>query len=162
MEDTARDAFDYFLDMETGEIIILSEDILNRARGLLSQHLDEDLADYEEVEFDEPPEVPSWMEDEVELALDIYLYEKDRYARIPERDTESGFKAMRSFAEQLDDPQMKKSLLAILEGPGAFRRFKDALDPHPKMKKLWYGFNAKAAKDEMKEWLRTLSIAGIP
>jgi hypothetical protein len=162
MEDTARDAFDYFLDIETGDIIVLSEDILNRARFVLSQELDEDLTDYEEVEFDEPPEVPEWMEDEIELALDIFLHEKDRYVRIPEREAESGFRAMQGFAEQLGDPQLKESLLGILNGPGAFRRFKDALDPHPKMKKLWYGFNAKVARDEIREWLRTLSIEGNP
>jgi hypothetical protein len=162
MEDTARDAFDYFLDIETGEIIILSEDILNKARGLLSQDLDEDLADYEEVEFDEPLDVPEWMEDEIELALDIFLYEKERYVRIPEREAGKGHRAMKDFAEQLEDPQIQKSLLAILDGAGAFRRFKDALDAYPKTKKRWHGFNAKVAKDEMKEWLRTLSIEGVP
>ena len=73
MEDTVRDAFDYFLDTETGDIVILSEDILRRARGLLSEGFDEDMADYEEVEFDVPVEVPEWMEDEIELALDIFL-----------------------------------------------------------------------------------------
>jgi hypothetical protein len=61
----------------------------------------------------------------------------------------------------LTDPQIKQSLLVLLEGPGAFRRFKDALDSYPKIKKLWYGFNAKVAKDEMREWLRSISIEGI-
>ncbi|MDA8432821.1 MAG: hypothetical protein M0Z60_07645, partial [Nitrospiraceae bacterium] len=75
MEDTTRDAFDYFLDSETGEIIILSEDILGKARQMLLRELDEDIAEYEEVEFDEPPDFPEWMEDEIELALDIFLDE---------------------------------------------------------------------------------------
>jgi hypothetical protein len=162
MEDTVRDAFDYFLDTETGEIIILSEDILARARGLLSEGVDEDMADYEEVEFDEPVEVPEWMEDEIELALDIFLYEKSRYARIPERMAENVFRAMRDFAGKIDDLRLREEILALLDGPGVFRKFKDALDPYPKLKKLWYGFNAKVARDEMKEWLRTLSIEGIP
>ena len=39
MEDTARDAFDYFLDRETGEIIILSEDIINKAQAILAGKL---------------------------------------------------------------------------------------------------------------------------
>ncbi len=162
MEDTVRDAFDYFLDTETGEIIILSEDILSRARGLLSEGIDEDMADYEEVEFDVPVEVPEWMEDEIELALYIFLYEKDRYARIPERVTDNGYKTMKDFTEKLEDLPLKQRLLSLLDGPGVFRKFKDALDPYPKLKKLWYGFNAKIARDEMKEWLRTLSIEGIP
>ncbi len=162
MEDTVRDAFDYFLDTETGEIIILSEDILKRAKGLLSEGIDEDMADYEEVEFDVPVEVPEWMEDEIELALDIFLYEKDRYIRIPERMAEKGYRAMKEFTDKLEAPELKQELLALLDGRGAFRKFKDALDPYPKQKKLWYGFNARVAREEMKEWLQSLSIEGIP
>ncbi len=162
MEDTVRDAFDYFLDTETGEIIILSEDILKRAKGLLSEGIDEDMADYEEVEFDVPVEVPEWMEDEIELALDIFLYEKDRYIRIPERTAEKGYRAMKEFTDKLEASDLKQELLALLDGRGAFRKFKDALDPYPKLKKLWYGFNAGVAREEMKEWLRSLSIEGIP
>ena len=161
MEDTTREAFDYFLDKETGEIIILSEDILGKARQILLHELDEDMTEYEEVEFDEPPDFPDWMEDEVELALDIFLNEEERYARVPEREAAAGFRAMNGFAEGLDDARLRESLLEILDGPGAFRRFKDALDPHPRLKKLWYGYNAKAARDEMKAWLQSLSIEGI-
>ncbi|MDA8433942.1 MAG: UPF0158 family protein, partial [Nitrospiraceae bacterium] len=140
---------------------ILSEDILGKARQMLLRELDEDIAEYEEVEFDEPPDFPEWMEDEIELALEIFLNERERYARIPEREAAAGYRAMKGFAEGLDDPGVKEALLAILDGPGAFRRFKDALDSHPKLKKLWYGYNAKIAKDEMKEWLQSLSIEGV-
>ncbi len=162
MEDTVRDAFDYFLDTETGEIIILSEDILKKAKGLLSEGIDDDMSDYEEVEFDVPVEVPEWMEDEIELALEIFLYEKDRYVRIPERMTKKGYEAMKEFIDQLEDPELKQEFIVLLDGRGSFRKFKDALDPHPKLKKQWYGFNARVAKEEMKEWLRSLSIKGIP
>ena len=158
MEDTEREAFDYFLDRETGEIVILSEDILSRARGLLAEEFDEDMDNYDEVEFDEVVEIPEWMEDEIELALDILVSEKERYERIPERKARSGFAAMRQFTEQLKDAELKTRLLEILDGQGAFRRFKDALENYPKERKLWYGFNAKATKDEIRGWLHSLSI----
>ena len=158
MEDIARDAFDYFLDKETGEIVILSEDILNRAHCILCEEFDEDMYGYDEVEFDEEVDIPEWMEDEIELALDILVCEKERYARIPERDARSGFAAMRQFTEKVRDPELKTILLEILDGQGAFRRFKDALESHPKERKLWYGFNAKATKDELRGWLRSLLI----
>ncbi|HSB30776.1 MAG TPA: hypothetical protein VLD55_04175, partial [Candidatus Sulfobium mesophilum] len=82
MEDTVRDAFDYFLDLKTGEVLILSEDILDRARLLLSRNVDEDMDNFEEVVFDREIDIPAWMEDEVELALDIFLG-GDNYVRIP-------------------------------------------------------------------------------
>ena len=159
MEDTEREAFDYFLDAETGDVIILSEDIINRARFILDECLDEDMADYEEVEFDEEHDLPEWMEDEVELALDIFINEKERYARIPERRHRNGYSAMKEFTDGLDkNPKLRDKLSAILDGKGAFRRFKDALAPYPRERKQWYRFNAKVVRDEIMEWLKSIGV----
>lgn len=160
MEDTVRDAFDYFLDVETGEVLILSEDILNRAGLLLSRDFDEDLEYYEEVVFDREIDIPEWMEDEIELALDIFL-NGDNYVRIPERASRNVYEAMDKFIEKIEDAQLNRDLRQILAGQGSFRRFKDALEPYPKVRKLWYGFNAKAAKKEITAWLQSLSIEPI-
>ncbi len=156
MEDLSREAFDYFLDTRTDEIIILSEDIINKAREILNEAVDDDMADYEEVEFDEDYDIPEWMDEEIELALDIFIFEKDRYKRIPERDSRKGFAAMKEFTDSLEDRELKEDLQNILDGKGAFRKFKDALESYPKERKLWYGFNAKAARQEMAEWLQTI------
>ena len=158
MEDTARDAFDYFLDRETGEVVILSEDIMNKARAVLEESFDEDMADFDGVEFDEEQEIPEWMEDEIELALDIFLDNEDRYVRIPERSPLQGYAAMREFTEGLENIQLKNELLMILDGKGVFRRFKDTLELYPKERKQWYGFNAKLSKKEIMEWLGYIGI----
>ncbi|TAN37948.1 MAG: hypothetical protein EPN25_14715 [Nitrospirae bacterium] len=160
MEDIEREAFDYFLDRETGDIIILSEDIIARAHGLLEENFDDDLAEYDEVELDHDFTVPEWIEDEVELALDIFLRQPEQYARVPERQSRGGYEAMKEFTELVDDPDLKKDLLEILEGKGAFRRFKTALDDHPKARKQWYGLNAKLARREIFEWLASIGIDG--
>ncbi len=65
---------------------------------------------------------------------------------------------MSEFTDSLKDPHIKKKLGRILEGRGAFRRFKDALDPYPRERKLWYGFNAKAIRKVIEKWLETLGI----
>jgi hypothetical protein len=157
MEDTARDAFDYFLDLETGEVLIISEDILNRARVILSRHFDEDMGDYEEVVFDQDIEIPDWVEDEIELAVDIFL-SGDNYARIPERAPKSVYAAMSEFALKIEDARLSRELTQILDGPGTFRRFKNALEPY---RKLWYGYSAKIARKEIMEWLQSLSIEAV-
>ncbi len=158
MEDTVRDAFDYFLDRETGEVIILSEDIINKAQAILDESYDDDIGDFEEVVVEKVPEIPDWMEDEIELALDIFIHEKDRYARIPERNPQFGYNAMKAFAETVGDETLRQTLLELLDGKNAFRRFKDALGPYPKERKLWYGFNAKASSAEIEAWLKAIGI----
>ena len=158
MEDLVRDAFDYFLDRETGEIIILSEDIIKKAQEILEESYDDDIGDFEDVEVEKVPVIPEWMEDEIELALDIFIYEKERYERIPERNHQYGYNTMKEFALTLDDETLKQTLLGLLDGKNAFRRFKDALGQYPKERKLWYGFNAKAARNEIEAWLKTIGI----
>ena len=86
MEDIIRDSFDYFFDTDTGEVITFSEEILNEVKSRLydgdSEDIDEDI---EYIEFDEEPEIPDWMEDEVEMAMEILFDVDERYVRIPER-----------------------------------------------------------------------------
>lgn len=161
MEDTVRDAFDYFLDRETGDIIILSEDIIKKAQAILEESYDDDIGDFEDVEVEKEPVIPEWMEDEIELALDIFIYEKDRYIRIPERDPRYGYNTMKAFTETLGDEALRQTIMELLDGKNAFRRFKDALGPYPKERKLWYGFNAKTARDEIEAWLKTTGIYGV-
>jgi hypothetical protein len=156
MEDTVRDAFDYFLDRETGDIIILSEDIIGRAKTILEEEFDDDMAAFEEVEFDGEYDIPEWMEDEVELAVRIFLEEEGRYVRIPERRPGNVFSAMREFTEGLENNMLREELLAILDGKGSFRRFKDALEPHPKERKKWYGFSTSKAKKEIEDWIQSI------
>lgn len=158
MEDVNREAFDYFLDTETGEVIILSEDIIQRAHTILCERVEEDASEYDEIEFDEVQEIPDWMEEEIELALEIFLDEQNRYLRIPERNSDHGFAAMKRFIETIQEGELKDELNRILDGKGVFRRFKDAIDTSPKEKKAWYGFNAKAVKGEIENWLESLGI----
>ena len=152
-EDTEREAFDYFLDTKTGEVIILSAEIIALARDILAQTYDDDISDYEEVEPDVLPEIPEWIEDEIELALDVFLLDQDRYKRIPERKPSDTYAAMKKFADTLENQHLREQLWQALDGQGAFRKFKDLLVLYPKERKLWHNFNAKAAKKESESWL---------
>jgi hypothetical protein len=157
-EDAEREAFDYFLDRQTGEIIILSAEIIALAQEILSQSYEDDIADYEDVEPDEVPDIPEWMEDEIELALHVFLQEHDRFERIPERKPADTYAAMKIFAETLENRQLGELLYQALDGQGTFRKFKNLLAPYPKERKLWHSFNARTVKNELVEWLTSLAI----
>ncbi len=158
MEDRDRDAFDYFLDLETGELVILSHEVMGEAARLLDDTYEDDLDDFDDVIVEQEPDIPPWAEDEVELALEILIQDDSRYVRVPERQTDSVFRAMHQFAESVEESPLREELLASLDGAGAFRRFKDALADHPKERKLWWGFSSQIAKEEIRQWLLTLGI----
>lgn len=162
MEDVARDAFDYFLDLETGEVIPLSDEVVRQLKArLCDDWIDEiegDMGDIEYIEFDEEPEIPDWMTDEMEVMLEILLDESGRYVRIPERENRIAYQSMKNFIDMIQDPLLKAELLSALNGKGAFRKFKETLVRFPKERKRWHGFNAKAVKKEISEWLKSLGV----
>jgi hypothetical protein len=162
MEDVSRDTFDYFLDMVTGEVIAFSEEILSEFKSRLYDSDSDEIGDeIEYIEFDEEPDLPYWMEDEVELALKIVLDEEGRYVRIPEREPPMAYKSMSDFIETVKDPLLREELSNALNGKGAFRRFKDVLIDYPKERKRWHGFNAKAMKMEIIEWVRSIGVEPV-
>jgi hypothetical protein len=159
MEDVVRDSFDYFLDLETGEVMSFSEEILRDVKLRLYADDSEEIGDeIEYIEFDEVPEIPDWMEDEVELALEILFDTQERYPRIPERRSAAAYQSMAGFIETVEDPLLKEELSAALNGKGAFRKFKDILRARPRERKIWHGYNAKAMKKEIVEWLGSIRI----
>jgi hypothetical protein len=158
MEDTEREAFDYYLDLNSGEVVVLSSEIIGMAQDILGSAYDDDSDDFDDVEPDEVPEIPEWMEDEIELALDVLMHEEEKYIRIPERSPQHAYNSMKAYAETLEDDKLRTDLLATLDGPGSFRAFKDLLDPHPKLKKKWYTFNAAETKKEIAAWISSIQI----
>lgn len=159
MEDIVRDSFDYYFDTETGEIISLSEEMMEELESRLYDAGDEELEeDIECIEYDEEPELPDWMLDEIDLALEVLLDEDRRYVRIPERPSDKAYKAMSGFSESIEESVLKVELIDALTGKGAFRKFKDVLIHHPKERKRWHGFNAKAMKKEVTLWLESIGV----
>ncbi len=162
MEDVSRDSFDYYLDLETGEVMTFSEEILNEVQSRLYPDDSDEIEDnIEYMEFDEEPDLPEWMEDEIELVLEILLDENGQYVRIPERKRSLAFTSMAAFAETVEDPALREELLLSLDGKGAFRKFKDALLHRPGARKKWHGHNAKAMREEIIEWLTLLGVKPV-
>ena len=162
MEDVLRDTFDYFIDLETGEVTAFSEEILLEVKSRLYESDSDEIGDdVEYMEFDEEPDIPDWMADEMELVLEILLDENGRYIRIPERESHRAYHSMAAFTECIDDPVLKEELSTVLNGRGAFRRFKDILLAYPKERKRWHGYNAQAVKMEIAEWLRSIGVEPV-
>ncbi|MDP2753552.1 MAG: UPF0158 family protein, partial [Nitrospirota bacterium] len=89
------------------------------------------------------------------------LDEGGRYVRIPEREPAAAYKSMSEFIDTVEDKALREELSNALNGKGAFRRFKDVLIDYPKERKRWHGFNAKAMKMEIIEWVRSIGVEPV-
>ncbi len=163
MEDVRRPKHDYYLDIETGRIIKLPVDLMERTLDQLYSDYYEDESNEEvlfDSELDTSAELPEEVFDELETAISV-VPEADRYLRIPERDSSEAFECMKVFTNTVADSTLRPELLDSLKGTGAFRKFKNALIDFPKERKEWNRYNAKRMRAVVKEWLEDNGIRPI-
>lgn len=116
------------------------------------------------------PDAPSFFLDrqsgQVELWLDPLVSgeenefdpEDDRHERIPQRSSHEAYEGMRTFAESLDEEDVRDRLFAALEGKGAFRRFKDVLRGAPDLEARFFAFQREVLLREALAWLKSIEI----
>ena len=79
--------------------------------------------------------------------------DEKRFLRIPEREPDEAFQIMKGFIKTVTNRELQGRLRDALNGAGAFRRFKDTLRSNKKERKRWHGYNAKAMRRVIDEWL---------
>jgi hypothetical protein len=122
----------YYLDSQTGEVIPISSG---------SEFSDD---------FDSNQE----MEDAIEC-------DPTRYIRVPNISSREAYENMEEFIETLGDPNLKEKLYIAIDGPGAFRRFKDVLISYPEERERWFALRDKKIENKGLEWLKSIRIEKI-
>jgi len=146
VEDVSRDCLEYYLDTETGQVIVLSDEASRYAEG------DEDII----IE-----DLPDWQKAEIEIAQNIRNNNTERYINIPEKPTYESYNMMVDFTENIEDELLIDKLNIALDGKGAFRRFKNVLKDYPDYEKKWYTFKERKMKEEAIEWLSSMGIKAV-
>lgn len=163
MEDIKRDRHDYYLDLETGAVVRISEGALRNSLATLytsdpDDNVDEDIL--VDSEIDTSAEMPDEILDALETSLSVIL-DSERYARIPERDSREAFAGMRKFADSVEKGPLKDSLLHALGGRNSFRKFKKLLADHQRERKKWHTFNAKQMRSVIRAWIEDLGFRPV-
>jgi len=146
MEDTNRTDMDYYLDKETGEVIITSEETFRYA---------------EEDEDKIKEDLPDWQKEDIKLAKDILFKNPDRYICLPERPSYEGYNLMVEFAEKVEDELLREKLYIALDGKGAFRRFKNVIADYSDYREKWFKFRDERLNKKVIEWLSSIGIEPV-
>src|SRR5437763_2444817 len=126
-EDANTEAANY-LDLETGEVIRVSDEI---QRGLerLYEELD-GVEDEDQSAFAAALRrraLPDWMKEAIREADQVEAGYGSRYVRVPALESSEGYQIMEDFIATVGDRRMQGLLELAIRGRGAFRRFKDVL-----------------------------------
>ena len=128
-----------FLNKKTGEVVLMTDYAMRAA------------------EDDEPIEdLADWERDLVATAKEI-MAETGDYISLPTKFDINEYSIMETFCLSLDDPELRDTFCGLMEGSGAFRRFKDALYRYG-IEKDWYSHRDNALKDIAIDWCQENDI----
>ncbi|MGC9384643.1 MAG: UPF0158 family protein [Kosmotogaceae bacterium] len=146
--------FSAFLDTETGKIYFFTEDsVPSEVRDC-------------EIEEEELPEilenVSEWQVDFTKKAYEIYCNDENgRYVSIPSSSSRYAYKRMREFVLNIEDEELRDKVFDLIQGKGAFTRFKTFLGLHREYLKPWKDYEQEFLREEATEWLNSIGIDPI-
>lgn len=133
------DETNFFLNKKTGEVVLVTDYELRAAED------EEPIEDF-----------PDWEQDQVRIAREI-MAETGDYIELPTKFDINEYRIMEDFCESIEDAEMCDTFCDLIQGSGAFRRFKDALY-HYGIEKDWYSYRDEAYKEIAIEWCRENGI----
>ena len=133
----------YYLDSETDEVIVLTDDVLRYV--------------------DEPPDhpLPEWQGEWVKQAEEVWADRGGRYISVPQADSLTAYGDMEDFIDTVEDEHLRELLWVAIQGRGAFRRFKDVLAAHPRERERWFEFSDARLRQRILDWLEFEGIEPI-
>ncbi|HLU21637.1 MAG TPA: UPF0158 family protein, partial [Bacillaceae bacterium] len=117
-----------YLNLETGEIVFVSDELLMMAE--------------DREEFDH---LPDWEQDEMKLAIDIEE-NFEKYAQLPTSYDINDYDIMESFCYNVSDDNKRDTLLSVIKGKGAFGRFRDNVERFELIDE-WYTYQEEKYKE---------------
>lgn len=153
--DSRMDDADYYLNTETGDILLVGEEgryelekLSERAQSL--EHLEELVM----------KDVKAGLRDAV-MTLARYEADEENYVLIPALTSSDGYQDMEAFIETVNNVALQNMLQEAIQGKGAFRRFKEALNVAPEERERWFTFKATRMEQRVREWLADNDIEPV-
>jgi GAF domain-containing protein len=139
--DSIGDETHAYLDTKTGEVVFVTEDELG---------LDD--------EDDEVADLTGRTEEEVRVARAVAEDTEGRFLKLPSKFDIHEYGIMDDFCRSLENEEVSAELLRAIQGRGAFRRFKDAIQRFG-IADRWYAYRDAAFKRIAVDWCEANEIA---
>jgi len=148
----------YFMDLETGEVISVTED----ARGILDivykSYFDEQTQTVDCENAFENEDVPDWERELVKDADRVEAGYGVTIIAIPSQDSSEGYSDMEAFIDTVRNPLLRERLERAINRRGPFRNFKDVLLGYPNERDRWFQFKRERLQSRVLEWLEEHDI----
>ena len=152
---------EYYLDLETGQVIMVTGEIHTELEALYETYYEKDPESFpvaEIVEAIKQLDGPDWWREAILEAHQIEMGHGTRYISIPKTGTPTAYRDMQHFIATVQDDRLKERLWQAIQGRGAFRCFRDVLARHPDEQDRWYDFGDACQRQRALEWLESEGI----
>jgi hypothetical protein len=157
--DSAFDEMGHYLDLETGDVILITEEDRRQLEALLEATDAETIeAVNEAIQNDD---IPEGEKDSLYNAAQVEFGYNSRFIEIPQADSQPGYEDMEAFIEMVSSRHLRELLQVAIQGKGAFRRFKDVLATYPQERERWFRFHDERLHQRVLDWLEMEGINPI-
>jgi hypothetical protein len=129
-----------FINTKTGEVITLMREEIGAAE-------DEKPLEY----------FPDWQRENIKKAISIIEDEDGVYVDFTLRNDYNEYEIIQDFIGTLVDEDIRDKINEVIQGRGAFRRFKDGIIEHG-VDKHWYKYKESKIKELVIEWCKEHDI----
>ena len=134
-----------WLDRRDGKIYLFPKEILGIAE---ESEPDDDFAGY-----------PEWQRTEIREAIKfLERWDRDSLIELPDRYEIRDYDIMVEFSESRQSPHVSNLLLGVIQGRGAFRRFRDAIT-RLGLEQDWYAFRDSSVLEKVRRWCEDNEIS---
>lgn len=161
--DNSSWALSYYLDLETGDVPLVTDDA-RRDLEQIYKAIDDADEGNRAVAFHEAlarSNLPEWEKEAVLAANQVEEGYPTRYLALPRPDSRAGYHDMERFIETVESEHLRERLWKAIDGRGAFRRFKDELFEYPAEQQRWFAFRDARLRQRVLDWLAEESIEPI-
>ena len=143
----------YFLNRETGEVLMVTDDF-----GQELERLWENAGPRDKLEdLLRKSERPDWEKQALAEAQRVQEDYGTRVVSVPESDAHTDLRDIEAFITTVAEPRLREELQRATRGRGAFRRFREVLADNFRERERWFEFKRERLRKHMTDWL---AIAG--
>lgn len=152
------ESISYFLDLETGEVISVTEDARGIDDILFESYFDEQTQTVDWESAFENEHVLDWERELVKDADRVEVGHGVTIIAIPSKDSSEGYSDMEAFIDTVRNPLLRERLERAINWRGPFRNFKDVLLDYPSERDRWFQFKRERLQSRILEWLEEHDI----
>jgi hypothetical protein len=161
MEDASWET-DYYLDLETGQMIMIRDETRRELEMIYEETYDPEAEDtFDLAEVLRERGLPEWYQQALLEADQVEGEYLSRYIAVPHGSSHDGYRDMENFIVTVQDERLQERLWWAIEGRGAFRRFKGVLAHHLRERERWFAFKDERMRRRVLNWLASHDIEPI-